>query len=103
VQREALAEAGVRVAFEEEASGTKRDNRQELSKVLSILGKGDTLVVTRLDRLGRSLKDLADIAHEIEKAGANLKGSLRLSGISAHVAERENRESQATIGTGTGG
>jgi DNA invertase Pin-like site-specific DNA recombinase len=37
------------------------------------LGDGDTLVVTRLDRLGRSLKDLADIGHEIEKAGANLK------------------------------
>ena len=33
----------------------------------------DTLVVTRLDRLGRSLRDLANVAHEIEKAGANLK------------------------------
>jgi|SRR5262245_31323726 len=72
-QREALAEAGVRVVFEEKVSGSKRDNRLELSKALSILGKGDTLVVKRLDRLGRSLKDLADIAHEIEKAGANLK------------------------------
>jgi DNA invertase Pin-like site-specific DNA recombinase len=41
--------------------------------VLSALGDSDTLVVTRLDRLGRSLKDLANIAHEIEDAGAHLK------------------------------
>jgi hypothetical protein len=36
-------------------------------------GEGDTLVVTRLDRLGRSLRDLANVAHEIDEAGANLK------------------------------
>jgi len=73
VQREALRRAGVGVVFEERASGTKRDGRTELQKVLSILGKGDALVVTRLDRLGRSLRDLANIAHEIEQAGAHLK------------------------------
>jgi len=41
--------------------------------VLHRLGDGDTLVVTRLDRLSRSIRDLANIAHEIEEAGANLK------------------------------
>jgi len=41
--------------------------------VLHLLGDGDTLVVTRLDRLSRSIRDLANIAHEIEEAGANLK------------------------------
>ena len=35
--------------------------------------EGDTLVVTRVDRLGRSLRDLANIAHEIELSGAHLK------------------------------
>ena len=45
----------------------------ELAKVLHILGKGGTLVVTRLDRRGRSMRDLANIAREIEGAGANLK------------------------------
>jgi DNA invertase Pin-like site-specific DNA recombinase len=40
---------------------------------LSVLGEGDALVVTRLDRLGRSMRDLANIAHEIEQAGAHLK------------------------------
>ena len=42
------------VVFEEKASGTMRDNRDELAKLLHILGESDTLVVTRLDRLGRS-------------------------------------------------
>jgi DNA invertase Pin-like site-specific DNA recombinase len=73
VQREALKRAGVGVIFEEKASGTKRDGRTELQKVLSVLGEGDALIVTRLDRLGRSMRDLANIAHEIEQAGAHLK------------------------------
>src|SRR5262245_55760917 len=73
VQREAMKRAGVGVIFEEKASGTKRDGRSELQKVLSVLGEGDALVVTRLDRLGRSLRDLANIAHEIEQASAHLK------------------------------
>ena len=73
VQREALKRAGVGVIFEEKASGTKREGRTELQKVLSVLGKGDALVVTRLDRLGRSMRDLANIAHEIEQSGAYLK------------------------------
>jgi DNA invertase Pin-like site-specific DNA recombinase len=69
VQREALRKVGVQAIFEEKISGTKRDNREELGKVLHILGDGDTLVVT----LGRSMRDLANIAHEIQEAGANLK------------------------------
>jgi DNA invertase Pin-like site-specific DNA recombinase len=73
VQPEALRKAGVQVIFEEKASGTKRDNRDELAKLLHILGEGDTLMVTRLDRLGRSMRDLANIAHEIDAAGVNLK------------------------------
>jgi DNA invertase Pin-like site-specific DNA recombinase len=73
VQREALERADVNAIFEEKASGTKRDGRTELQKALAVLGKGDALVVTRLDRLGRSLRDLANIAHEIEQAGAHLK------------------------------
>jgi DNA invertase Pin-like site-specific DNA recombinase len=50
-----------------------RDGRTELQKVLSVLGEGDALVVTRLDRLGRSMRGFANIAHEIEQAGAHLK------------------------------
>jgi DNA invertase Pin-like site-specific DNA recombinase len=54
-------------------SGTSRDGRDELKKVLGVLGTGDVLAVVRLDRLGRSLRDLANIADEIDKAGAHLK------------------------------
>ncbi len=61
------------IVFEEKRSGTKRSGREQLELALKVLTKGDTLVVTRLDRLGRSLRDLANIAHEIEAAGANLR------------------------------
>src|SRR5262249_62006398 len=70
VQRNALNLAGVGVIFEEKASGTKREGRTELRKVLSVLGEGDALVVTRLDRLGRSIRDLAHIAPESDDGGA---------------------------------
>lgn len=73
VQLDALKRAGIATVFSEKVSGTSRDGRDELTKVLGVLGPGDTLAVTRLDRLGRSLRDLANIAHEIERAGAHLK------------------------------
>ena len=73
VQREALNKAGVNVIFAERVSGTSRDKRDELLKVLQVLGPGDGLVVTRLDRLGRSLRDLANLAHEIVQTGGHLK------------------------------
>ncbi len=73
VQRDALARAGVGVSFEEKQSGTKLDGRIELRKLLSVLAPGDTLVVTRLDRLGRSLRDLANISHQLDEAGAHLR------------------------------
>jgi hypothetical protein len=41
----------------------------DLQKVLSVLGEGDALVLTHRDCPGRSLRDLANIAHEIEQAG----------------------------------
>lgn len=72
VQRDALSKAGVDVIFEERVTGTIRDGRTELQKALSILGEDDAIVITRLDRLGRSLRDLANIAAEIEEAGASL-------------------------------
>lgn len=72
IQREALGRAGCNIVFEEQISGTTRKGRSELEKALGILGQGDKLVVTRLDRLGRSMRDLANIAHEIEDAGAHL-------------------------------
>jgi DNA invertase Pin-like site-specific DNA recombinase len=73
IQKAALEREGCRVIFEEKASGSNRDGREKLALALKILEAGDSLVVTRLDRLGRSLRDLANIAHEIESAGASLR------------------------------
>jgi DNA invertase Pin-like site-specific DNA recombinase len=73
IQEAALKAAGAQVVFSEQVSGTSRDNRRELAKLLGVLGRGDTLIVTRLDRLGRSMLDLANIAHEIASAGSHLR------------------------------
>ena len=73
IQEAALKAAGAQVVFAEAVSGTTRHNRRELTKLLGVLGHGDTLLVTRLDRLGRSLLDLANIADEIAQAGAHLR------------------------------
>lgn len=73
IQKSALDKDGCAIIFEEKRSGTKRNGRDQLDLALKVLSKGDTLVVTRLDRLGRSLRDLANIAHEIELAGAHLR------------------------------
>lgn len=72
IQRTVLEAAGCVMTFEEQQSGTKREGRNELARALAVLSKGDALVVTRLDRLGRSLRDLANIADEIGQAGAHL-------------------------------
>jgi DNA invertase Pin-like site-specific DNA recombinase len=73
VQNRALEADGCAIVFEEKISGTKRDGRDQLQLALKVLASGDILVVTRLDRLGRSLRDLANIAHEIEGKNASLR------------------------------
>ncbi len=73
LQKAALEGDGCGIVFEEKASGTKRDGRDQLRLALKVLSEGDTLVVTRLDRLGRSLRDLANIAEEIASSKAALR------------------------------
>jgi DNA invertase Pin-like site-specific DNA recombinase len=73
VQRAALKEAGCNLVMEEKRSGTKRVGREQLDLALQVLGEGDVLVVTRFDRLGRSLRDLSNIAHELQEKGAALR------------------------------
>lgn len=55
LQREALAKAGCQKVFEDKVSGTRAD-RPGLGKTLEMLREGDTLVVWKLDRLGRSAR-----------------------------------------------
>ena len=73
LQRAALVAAGCEVIRAETASGTRRDGRTELQTLLDFLHPGDTLVVTRIDRLARSLKDLQDIVHELKGRGVALR------------------------------
>jgi DNA invertase Pin-like site-specific DNA recombinase len=64
-----LKAAGVSRIFRETASGAKTD-RRELARALKALGKGDVLLVTRLDRLARSTRDLLNILAAIAGQGA---------------------------------
>lgn len=75
IQVEALNAAGCHRVWEEKASGSSRASRTELESVLSYLRKGDTLVVTRIDRLARSLKDLQDIIHDLKGRGVHLQAT----------------------------
>ena len=68
-QRQALVAAGAVKVFEETASGVQSD-RKELAKALRTLSTGDTLLVTRLDRLARSTRDLLNILDSMTKTGA---------------------------------
>jgi DNA invertase Pin-like site-specific DNA recombinase len=65
LQIAALQNAGCEQIFQEQCSGKDR-NRPELELCLKVLRKGDTLVLWRLDRLGRSLKDLVEIVQSLE-------------------------------------
>ena len=58
IQEDALRRAGCEVIRSEKASGSSRAGRSELALLLQFLRRGDTLMVTRVDRLARSIKDL---------------------------------------------
>ena len=75
IQRDALKAAGCSMVRAEKMSGTSRDGRTELRVLLDFLQAGDVVVVTRIDRLARSLADLADIVREIASKGAALKAT----------------------------
>lgn len=75
LQRAALQAAGCAVIRAETASGTSTAGRAELATVLAFLGAGDTLVVTRIDRLARSIGDLQDIVRTLRAKGARLQAT----------------------------
>jgi DNA invertase Pin-like site-specific DNA recombinase len=68
LQRDALTRSGCITIYEETASG-KSSSRIELEQCRKALRSGDTLVVWRLDRLGRSLSDLVKIISDLERDG----------------------------------
>lgn len=70
-QRRDLLAVGCEELFEEQVSSVQR--RDELEKVLKFVRKGDALVVTKLDRLARSVPDLVKIMGRLEEKGASLR------------------------------
>ena len=75
LQTDALRAAGCKKIFIDKISGVKSE-RPELNKLKEQLREGDTLVVWRLDRLGRSLRDLIDWMNYLEKEKVVLKSLL---------------------------
>ena len=72
LQLDALRAAGCKRIFVETASGAQRD-RPELAAALSYMRSGDSLVVWKLDRLARSLKDLVEIIDDLQKRGVGFR------------------------------
>ena len=68
LQRDALERAGVEKLYEDKASGRTID-RPQLAECLRSLREGDTLIVWRLDRLGRSVRDLIDLINKLKAQG----------------------------------
>ena len=73
LQVEKLIETGCHHVFEEAVSGKSRDGRAQLKNALGVLSNGDSLVVTKLDRLGRNTRDVLNIVHEVEERGAHVQ------------------------------
>lgn len=72
LQEDALRKEGCELFFEEKVSGAKSD-RPELRRMIEQLRKGDIVIIWKLDRLGRSLRDLVNLVTEIQDKGAGLK------------------------------
>ncbi len=72
LQKEALEKSGCKKIYEDAISGT-RSNRPGLDQALEMLRGGDTLVVWKLDRLGRSVKNLITLVGELNAKGIHFK------------------------------
>ena len=113
-QLAALKAAGAHTIYREKVSGV-RANRPQLAKLMAGLGTGDVVVVTKLDRLGRSTRELLDLIDRISKAGASFRslgdplwdtGSSQgrlLSTMLAAIAEFERELIRERTGEGASG
>lgn len=73
IQLDKLRAAGCHKVWSEKRSGRQADNRPELQACLAYVREGDTLVITKMDRMARSVLDLAKTADELRRKGVNLK------------------------------
>ena len=72
IQLARLKAEGCKVVRSEKVSGASRSGRTELATILEFLRKGDELVVTRIDRLGRDTRDVLNLIHEVEQRGGSV-------------------------------
>ena len=75
IQLEALTNAGCETIRQEKVSVTSVQGREELNTLLEFLREGDELVVTRVDRLARSIRDLQNIVYDLDKKGVALSAT----------------------------
>jgi DNA invertase Pin-like site-specific DNA recombinase len=75
IQEAALKAAGCDLVFHEEKSGTSTAGREQLELAMKVVRKGDTLIVTRIDRLARSNADLYQIAERLKEKGVTLRAT----------------------------
>ena len=73
IQIARLKAAGCEIVRSETGSGASREGRGELETVMQFLRGADELVVLRLDRLGRSTRDVLNLVHELDAKGASLR------------------------------
>jgi len=73
IQNAALTAAGCELVRAEKVSGTSRAGRDELELLMQFMREGDELVVTRIDRLARSIGDLQDIVRALKAKGVALR------------------------------
>ena len=75
IQETALKAAGCELIRAEKMSGTRREGRTELDLLLQFVREGDELVITRIDRLARSIGDLQDIVRALKAKGVTLRAT----------------------------
>jgi len=75
IQIDALKAVGCETIRKEKVSGTSIQGRNELNTLLEFLREGDELVVTRIDRLARSIRDLQNIVYDLDKKGVVLSAT----------------------------
>jgi DNA invertase Pin-like site-specific DNA recombinase len=75
IQEQLLKAGGAEKVFSEKRSGTTTAGRADLAQALDFVREGDTLLVTRIDRLARSIADLAAIVRQLEAKGVALKAT----------------------------
>lgn len=73
IQIDALTGAACTKVFSEKYTGTRTDGRKELESLLEYVREGDVVIVTKLDRLARSLPDLLKITVRLEEKGVELR------------------------------